>query len=105
MMVPSSSSLKTVGPNFGLVNYGELPVAIPSHKPMFKATFSPLEDCVDVMQDIPIGGGIKTMEEQLKAIESLNYYEYKDAKAAYLRQDREPEPQSTEVDYIMLLSY
>ena len=59
IMLPSSSSQRTIGPIFKLINHSEFPVSIPGHKKLFKATFLPLDD-VDLYQDLPLGQGIKT---------------------------------------------
>ena len=64
-LLASISSNKTVGHNFTLIKHGEFPISIPAHKHSFKATFIPLEDGVDVIQDLPMGPGLKHIEEQL----------------------------------------
>ena len=79
MMLPSSSSHRTIGPIFKLINHSEFPVSIPAHKKLFKATFLPLENDVDICQDLPLGQGCANMEESMKDVYSLNYVELQDA--------------------------
>ena len=79
MMLPSSSSHRTIGPIFKLINHSEFPVSIPAHKKLFKVTFLPLENDVDICQDLPLGQGCANMEESMKDVYSLNYVELQDA--------------------------
>ena len=78
LMLPSSTSQRKLGPNFTLVNHGEFPVSIPAQKLWFKATFMHVEDGVDVVQDLPQGLGLQSMEQQLNNIQSCNFYEWKE---------------------------
>ena len=78
-LLPTISSNKTVGHNFTLINHGEFPISIPVHKHAFKSTFIPLEDSVDIIQDLPMGPGLKHIEEHLECIHSMNFYDWKDA--------------------------
>ena len=101
LMLPSSCSLKLLGPDFTLVNYGEHPISIPAHKLWFKATFADIETAVDCVQDLPGSPGLQSMEQQLSNIHSCNFLEYKQQQQQHQQEPQEPKStiqKSTEMD-------
>ena len=52
---------------------------------MFRATFTPLDD-VDIYQDLPVGSGVKELEEHENDLYSLNLLKVKEAREARERE-------------------
>ena len=78
-LLPQKCSRRVVGPYFRLINHSEFSINLAANSKIFKATFVQLDD-VDIYQDVPVGLGVKDMEEHENDLYYLNLVEIKDKK-------------------------
>ena len=75
-LLPQKCSRCVVGSYFRLINHSEFSINLAPNSKIFKATFVQLDD-VDLYQDVPVGPGVKDMEECENDLYSLNLVKIK----------------------------